>query len=109
MNWPFLSRARHLEDVAALRVQLATTTAKLEAAELRAEAAETDRDLFRHYYERLADDTLMRRGDAAGPVHENPERKDLPANQLARGFALVGSHVGAPITGPPHAANHAKR
>lgn len=105
MRFPFLSRAQHLEETSSLRVQLATATARLEAAEKRADAAETDRDLFRLYYERLADDTLMKRGDAAGPVHRDPDRKDLPANQLARGFSLVGSHEGI----PRHAAKPANK
>lgn len=109
MKLPFITRTRHLEETAELRVELATARARLEAAEKRAESAETDRDLFRLYYERLADDTLLKRGDASGPVHRDPDRKDLPANQLARGFALVGNHTGARITGPRDAATHSTK
>lgn len=100
MKWPFLSRAAHLEEVAELRVQLTDALARAKAAEARAETAETDRDLFRHYYERLADDTLMKRGDASGPVHTDPERPGSPTAGLARAFSLVANTTGARITGP---------
>lgn len=106
MNWPFISRIRHLQEVARLRELLAEASAELKARAQRIEATEQDRDRFRGYYERLADDTLMRTGQASAPVHENPERRDSLTNRIARGFALVGNAQGAPITGPSHAATH---
>lgn len=107
MNWPFVSRARHLEQVADLRVLVAELRAQLVAAEQRVEIAETDAERFRRYYERLADDTLMKRGDASGPVHHVVEPKPSMTDTIGRAFALVGNASGAPITGPRHAATHA--
>ena len=108
MNWPLITRARHVEALAELRVKLATAEAHAEAAITRADASDMEAERFRTYYERLADDTLMRRGEASGPVHVQPKTEKPGAlsmtDRISRGFALVGNAHGAPITGPKDAA-----
>ena len=106
MNWPLITLARHLMEVAALNISIADLNARLAAAEARARAAETDAERFRGYYERLMDDTLMRTGQASGKTHEVDLARGVD-RQIARAFGLVGSPVGAPITGPRHAAEPA--
>lgn len=102
MRWPFITRARHIEAMAALQIELADVKARLLAAE-------TERDRFRGYYERLADDTLMKHGDASAPIHDQKERPSL-ARAISRSFSLVGNATGAPITGPASdAATHSTR
>lgn len=108
MNWPFISRIKHLQELARVRELLAAANAELQARAARIEAAEAEAARFRTYYERLADDTLMRTGQASGPIHvEDPQRH--VTHQIGRAFGLVGNATGAPITGPSHAATATDR